>query len=223
MKSGALQLILLGPPASGKGTQGRRLAEHLGLAYVSTGALLRHAVAQGTPEGKEAEPILAVGGYVSDDLMFRIMRPWLEAHQDGWVLDGFPRTLGQDDFLRRWLAERNDALEAAIALEVPKSELVRRIENRVECPACGWTGQRHQLVDGGLCPKCGALAAARSDDSLENFLSRFDEFERHALPVIGRYAGERRLVTVDATAPIDEVSAQLAKNVEKLIEDGQAQ
>lgn len=210
------QLILLGPPASGKGTQGRRLAEELGLAYLSTGALLRRAVADDTPAGREAKPILARGGYVPDELMFRLIGPWLEEHREGWVLDGFPRTLAQDEFLREWLTAHGERIDAAIALEVPKVELVRRIENRVECPSCRWSGQRQDLGPGDACPKCGGPAAARSDDSLENFLSRFREFAEHTLPVIERYAAEGRLGEVDATAPVAEVAARVRRSVETL-------
>lgn len=216
MSSDPLQLILLGPPASGKGTQGRRLAEAFGLAYLSTGALLRRAVADDSPEGREAKPILARGGYVSDDLMFRLISPWLREHRAGWVLDGFPRTLAQDDFLRDWLQSRGERVQAAIALEVPKVELVRRIENRVECPQCSWSGQSGDLDARDACPKCGGDAAPRSDDSLENFLSRFREFAEHTLPVIERYAAEKRLLEVDATAPMDEVSARLTRTVKGL-------
>ena len=104
-------LILLGPPASGKGTQGRRLAGALGLPYLSTGALLREAVENGTPAGREAEPVLERGGYVSDRLMNSIIEPWLETHRNGWVLDGFPRTIAQDDFLRHWLAGHQQSID----------------------------------------------------------------------------------------------------------------
>lgn len=197
-----LHLILLGPPASGKGTQGRRLAEKAGLAYLSTGALLREAVDSQSEAGRLIAPVLARGGYISDELMCSLMEPWLERHLDGWVLDGFPRTLAQDTVLNDWLERRGQRIDAAIALEAPKAQLVQRIENRVECPSCRWSGHRECLVLGEACPECDEAAGARPDDSVENFLSRFDEFELHAVPVIERYAGLGRLRTCDATAPI---------------------
>lgn len=216
-----LHLILLGPPASGKGTQGRRLAGTLNLPYVSTGALLREAVENGTPAGKEAEPILERGGYVSDELMASIIEPWLETHQGGWVLDGFPRTIAQDDFLNERLAKQGERLDAVISLEAPKEELIARIQDRVECPDCRWSGQKADLGDDNRCPKCGGEAGPRADDSLENFLSRFDEFSLHTLPVIERYASVGALTTCDATAPMDTVTAELLKSVQGIKSDGQ--
>ena len=133
---------MLGPPASGKGTQGRRLADSLGLAYLSTGALLREEMERGSVLGEKARPILARGGYLPDELMFPILAEWLEGRLGGWVLDGFPRSVPQAAFLDEWLARHGLKLDAAIALEVPIEELVERIRNRVECPECRWTGQR---------------------------------------------------------------------------------
>ncbi len=216
----ALNLILLGPPASGKGTQGRRLAESLGLAYLSTGALLREAVAAGTPAGREVEPVLARGGYVPDQLMGGILTPWLEQHPGGWVLDGYPRTLAQDDFLRGWLARRGGRVDAAVSLEVPVDELVRRIERRVECATCRWSGQRGDLDGSGRCPECGGEAGARSDDTLDNFRSRHAEFESHTLPVVARYREAGLLLACDATAPVAEVSARLLQLVRSLLSHG---
>lgn len=217
----ALHLILLGPPASGKGTQGRRLASSLNLPYLSTGALLREAVENGTPAGNEAEPILERGGYVSDELMGSIIGPWLENHREGWVLDGFPRTLGQDDYLNRWLARHGVQVDMVISLEAPKEDLIARIENRVECPDCRWSGQKLSLVDDGRCPKCGGEAGPRKDDTLDNFLSRFDEFTLHTLPVIERYSPVGGLITCDATAPMDTVTEVLLKTVRGIKADGQ--
>ncbi|MGB6222784.1 adenylate kinase family protein [Haloferula sp.] len=213
-------LILLGPPASGKGTQGRRLAAALGLPYLSTGALLREAVENRTPAGREAEPVLERGGYVSDRLMNSIIEPWLETHRNGWVLDGFPRTIAQDDFLRHWLAGHQQCIDGVIVLEVPKAELMARIQSRVECPDCRWSGQQSDLAESGRCPKCGGEAGPRKDDSMENFLSRFDEFSLHTQPVIERYASVEGFTRCDATAPVDTVAAALLKTVQGITSDG---
>jgi adenylate kinase len=197
------------------------LANSLNLPYLSTGALLREAVENDTPAGKEAAPILERGGYVSDQLMNSIIEPWLENHREGWVLDGFPRTIGQDDFLQEWLAGHDQRIDVVISLEVPKDELIGRIRNRVECPDCRWSGQTVDLVDGGHCPKCSGDAGARMDDTLENFLSRFDEFTLHTLPVIERYASVGGVTACDATLPMDTVTADLLKTVQGIIADGQ--
>lgn len=193
------RLVLLGPPASGKGTQGRRLAARLGLAYLSTGALLRSAVEEGSPLGLAAAPILARHEYLPDSLMCPIMGEWLARQSGGWVLDGFPRSLAQADFLGDWLAEQGQSLSAAVLLEVPESELLRRIRDRVECPACRWSGRRDQLVS-GLCPECGGDAGPRDDDSEAGFLSRLAEYHEHVLPVIDRYQKQGLLLRFDAAS-----------------------
>jgi adenylate kinase len=204
-----LRVVLLGPPASGKGTQGRRLATSLHLGYLSTGALLREHVGSGTELGKEAAPILARGEYLPDELMFPILADWLSKQTSGWVLDGFPRSLPQAIFLDEWLAERGAKIDVAISLEVPFNELISRIRNRVECPQCRWSGQRNQLKAGDQCPVCAHIASSRSDDSEENFCNRHAEFQSLTGPVIAHYRQLGLLNACDATAPQDEVATHL--------------
>jgi adenylate kinase len=203
------RIVLLGPPASGKGTQGRRLAESLGLGYLSTGALLREHVEAGTDLGKQAEPILARGGYLPDGLMCPIIVDWLACQSGGWVLDGFPRSLPQAVFLNDWLAGRDMKIDAAVSLEVPLSDLIARIHDRVECPECRWSGQARQLAADDNCPVCITPASRRADDSEENFRSRHAEFVRLTQPVIDYYRRLGLLSPCDATAPQDEVAARL--------------
>jgi adenylate kinase len=205
------RVVLLGPPASGKGTQGRRLAASLGLGYLSTGALLREHVENGTELGKQAKPILDRGEYLPDGLMCPILADWLDRQTGGWVLDGFPRSVPQAVFLDQWLDSRGMRLDAAISLEVPFDELLTRIRSRVECPECRWSGQRPQLVSDGKCPKCGSTAGSRADDTEDNFTSRHAEFVSLTEPVIERYRGLGLLSACDATAAQDEVSANLLK------------
>ena len=219
--------MLLGPPASGKGTQGRRLAASLDLAYLSTGALLREQVEAATALGKQAQPILARGEYLPDELMCPFLADWLTRHPAGWVLDGFPRSLPQAVFLDQWLAKRNLTLDAAVSLEVPFSELVARIRGRVECPSCRWSGQREELMpsaktegDGQnaratvarvFCPDCRQPAGPRADDSEENFRCRHAEFVSLTQPVIEHYRRLNLLSPCDATAPEAEVAARLLR------------
>ncbi|MFZ9940631.1 MAG: adenylate kinase family protein [Luteolibacter sp.] len=204
-----LRIVLLGPPASGKGTQGRRLAESLGLGYLSTGAVLREQVESQTELGKIAAPILASGQYLPDDLMCRILADWLGKQVGGWVLDGFPRSMPQAVFLDDWLAQHHLAIDCALSLEVPFEVLVERMSRRVECPDCRWTGQVLQLHDGKQCPVCGQVAQSRADDNEENFRKRYQEFEKLTLPVIAHYRSQNRLFACDATAPQDEVAAKI--------------
>jgi adenylate kinase len=182
------------------------LAAALGLGYLSTGALLREQVESGTPLGKLAEPILARGEYLPDDLMCRILGDWLDRQIGGWVLDGFPRSLPQAEFLDAWLVAHDLELDAALLLEVPYDDLISRIRQRVECPECRWTGQ---VQADGRCPVCSTPAAPRADDSEGNFTNRHQEFVRLTSPVIERYQKRALLKTCDATAPQDEVAVKL--------------
>ena len=205
----SLRIVLLGPPASGKGTQGRRLAASLCVGYLGTGALLREQVESGTALGKLAEPILARGGYLPDDLMCRILSDWLTRQTGGWVLDGFPRSLPQAIFLDGWLAARNLQIDAAVYLEVPFDELISRIRNRVECPECRWSGQKDQSPEGDQCPVCPTSVLPRADDSEENFIKRHQEFVRLTMPAIGHYQSLKLLIACDATAPQEKVAEVL--------------
>jgi adenylate kinase len=210
-----LRIVLLGPPASGKGTQGRRLAASLGLGYLSTGALLREEMEAGSPLGKLAEPILDRGEYLPDDLMCRILSDWLARQSGGWVLDGFPRSLPQAVFLDAWLAGRNLGIDAAVSLEVPFDELVSRIRNRVECPECRWSGQKEQAGGNDQCPVCPSPVVPRADDSEENFTKRYQEFVRLTVPVIDHYQNLNLLVHCDATAPQDLVAENLLDHINR--------
>ncbi|BCU77249.1 nucleoside monophosphate kinase [Luteolibacter sp. LG18] len=200
-----LRVVLLGPPASGKGTQGRRLAEAAGVAYLSTGALLREAVEELTPLGLQAKPILDRGGYLPDDLMCGILGEWLARHPDGWVLDGFPRSVPQAEFLERWLGDHDQALDRVIALDVPMEELLHRIQARVECPECRWSGQATQ-ASGDRCPVCGSTVSRREDDDEENFRSRHAAYSRYTLPLVDFYDQRGLLSHQNATASADEVA-----------------
>lgn len=187
------------------------MAAALGLGYLSTGAVLREQLEQGTALGKQAEPILGRGEYLPDELMCPIVAGWLECQDGGWVLDGFPRSLPQAVFLEGWLADHRLKLDAAISLEVPFDELLARIRGRVECTECRWSGQRPQLIDARDCPECGDLAGPRADDGEPNFRSRHGEFTKLTGPVIEFYRERKLLSPCEATAPQDEVAARLLR------------
>ncbi len=216
------RIVLLGPPASGKGTQGRRLAQDLGLPYLGTGALLRSAVEEGSELGKQAAPILERGEYLPDPLMCSIMGDWLEHQQAGWVLDGFPRSLPQAEFLAGWLGKRELRLDAAILLEVPLEELLARLGNRVECPECRWSGRPEELNRAGRCPECGGVAAPRADDTPTNFRSRLAEYEENTLPAVRYYEEAGLLHRFDARPEPETVAARMLDLIHSLTSHGQA-
>ena len=204
-----LCVVLLGPPASGKGTQGSRLAESLGLNYLGTGAPLRQQMAAGTDLGKQAFPILARGEYLPDDLMCPILADWLCYQSGGWVLDGFPRSLQQAIFLDSWLFDRDLRLDAAISLELSFDEILSRVANRIECTGCHWTGRRGLLSVVGRCPVCSGLTDRRADDDEKNFRSRHAEFISLTQPVIEHYRQSGLLYSCDASPSQDQVAALL--------------
>lgn len=195
-------LVFLGPPASGKGTQGRRLAEENGLAYLSTGALLRGALRADTELGRLAKPYLDRGEYVPDEIMVPMVLEWVSKQKEGWLLDGFPRTVPQADALDAALG----VPPSAIVLHVPDEELRRRVTCRLECVDC------HRVAregEGTHCPTCQGVLAPRADDASASFESRLAEYRRLVVPAITYYCDRMRARIVNGTGSPDEVYARV--------------
>jgi adenylate kinase len=189
-----MRLILLGPPGAGKGTQAQRLVSTYGIVQLSTGDMLRAAVAAGTPVGLRAKDIMARGELVPDDVVVAIIADRI-AQPDarrGFVLDGFPRTVPQAQALDRLLAERGLKLDGVVELKVDEGILVKRIENRV----AQMTARGEKL---------------RSDDNPEVLKGRLAAYRAQTAPLAGYYAGKGMLKSVDGMAPIDKVSAAIAR------------
>jgi len=196
-------VVFLGPPASGKGTQGRRLAEERGLAYLSTGALLRGALRDDTALGKQARPFLERGEFVADEIMVPMVLEWVAQQENGCLLDGFPRTVPQAEALDEALEQKAQA----IILHVPDEELRRRVACRLECEKC------HRVAgegEGGgeecpKCPRCGGRLAQRADDASANFENRLQEYRRLVIPTISYYCRLGRARIVNGTGSPDDV------------------
>lgn len=173
-----MKLVFLGPPASGKGTQARQLADERALPYLGTGALLRQAMREDSPLGREARVFLDRGQYLPDAVMIPLVLEWLDRQDGGWVLDGFPRSLAQAEAL-----EENFPGEVIpVVLEVPSEELELRVTGRRECPQCHWTAHRARV-----CNSCGGTMLAREDDSASKFRARLAAYRENVLPVVARY------------------------------------
>ena len=211
-------LILLGPPGAGKGTQARMLEETFGLVQLSTGDLLRAAVAAGTEAGRKAKAVMEAGDLVSDEIVIAILRDRL-AEPDcakGVILDGFPRTTVQAEALDALLAERGQQISAAISLEVDDAAMVTRISGRFTCAACGEgyhdSFKAPQVAD--TCDKCGGTdMKRRADDNAETVASRLVAYHAQTAPLIAYYKRKGVLKSVDAMGDIDAIAADLARVV----------
>ncbi len=207
-------LILLGPPGAGKGTQARMLEEKFGLVQLSTGDLLRAAVAAGTDAGKAAKAVMEAGDLVSDEIVIAILRDRLgEADcAKGVILDGFPRTTVQAQALDDLLASTGQKINAAISLEVQDAEMVTRISGRYTCGGCGegYHDSFKQPVTAGTCDKCGSTdMKRRADDNAETVASRLEAYHAQTAPLIAYYDGKGALKTINAMGQIDEIAQGL--------------
>ncbi len=207
-------LILLGPPGAGKGTQARMLEDKFGLVQLSTGDLLRAAVAAGTEAGKAAKAVMEAGELVSDEIVIAILRDRL-AEPDcarGVILDGFPRTTVQAEALDALLTETGQMINAAISLEVEDAEMVARISGRYTCAGCGegFHDQFKKPAVEGECDKCGKSEFnRRADDNAETVASRLAAYHEQTAPLIAYYQAQGSLKTVDAMRQIPEIANDL--------------
>lgn len=200
-------VILLGPPASGKGTQARLLQERFGWRAFSTGAAIRSHVERDTPFGKRCRDHLGAAYLLPDDLILELVRSELECVRGGLVLDGFPRTLRQAEMFDELCAEKGWRIDAVLALIGTEEELAERVTHRLTCTACGGTFREGEIgapADGGACPLCGAIVGRRKDDRPEVFAERFAEYEKLTRPLLDYYASRGLLRTLDAMLPAPE-------------------
>jgi len=219
-----MNLILLGPPGAGKGTQAKRLAQTHGLVQLATGDMVRAAIASGSEVGRRVKAIYDAGELVPDDIIIqmiadRIGQPDCAPHgaphgakRGGFILDGFPRTLPQAEALDAMLAERGQALDHVILLEVDEAALVDRIAGRFSCQGCGASfHERHRRprVE-GVCDVCGGTDLIhRADDRPEAVKTRFEVYRRQTEPILPYYRTRGILRTVNGMADIDEVTRQI--------------
>lgn len=214
-----MRAILLGPPGAGKGTQAKMLTERYGVPQVSTGDILRAAVAAGTPLGKEAKTYMDRGALVPDEVVIGIVRDRLGEPdcRKGYLLDGFPRTVAQAEALTRMLKKLGAPLPRVVSLEVAEEELVKRLSGRRTCQGCGalFHVEFHPPRVEGTCDKCGGRLIEREDDKEETIRRRLQVYRKQTEPLIGYYENQGLLETVNGLGETGEVFARVSKALEK--------
>jgi adenylate kinase len=219
---GVTNLVLLGPPGAGKGTQARKLEQDFGLVQLSTGDLLRAAVAAGTEAGQRAKAVMEAGALVSDEIVIAILRDRLAAPDcaRGVILDGFPRTTVQAEALDALMAETGQGIAAAISLEVEDAAMVTRISGRYTCAGCGegYHDSFKTPATTGVCDTCGGTEMTRrADDNAETVESRLRAYHAQTAPLIDYYDARGVLARVDAMAPIETVAQELNAIVSRAV------
>jgi len=209
-----MNVVLLGPPGAGKGTQSRLLVESLGLVQLSTGDMLRVSVASGTEVGDQVKSIIDRGDLVPDEMVIKIISERLDEPDTkaGVIFDGFPRTLAQADALETLLKDKGLDLQAVVEMRCDDEILVERVTGRFTCVNCGegYHQQYKKPKEEGVCDKCGARnMQCRADDNESSFRTRLLNYYKGTSPLIGYYHAKGSLRPVDGTAEIDEVTKQI--------------
>ncbi|MGI6031815.1 MAG: adenylate kinase [Coriobacteriales bacterium] len=206
-----MNIVLLGAPGAGKGTQSAKLVEEFGFSHLSTGDLLRAAVKEGTELGKKAKTYMDAGDLVPDEVVIGLVEEKLKADPDAsYLLDGFPRTPAQAVALDGVLSDLGKKLDFAIALNVDNEVVVKRMSDRRVCRKCGFPGTS---ATGPTCPQCGGEMYQRDDDNEETVRNRLEVYDKSTSPLIDYYRGNGILVEIDGNQTPDEVYADLKKAI----------
>ncbi|MBE0576333.1 MAG: adenylate kinase [Desulfuromonadales bacterium] len=208
-----MKLILLGPPGAGKGTQAKMLVEEFSIPQISTGDILRAAVKDGTPMGKKAKEYMNTGGLVPDEVVVGIVRDRLQEEDcnNGFILDGFPRTVAQADALQASLQEMSKELDRVISLEVDAEALVERLTGRRTCKECGrgYHVKFDPPREAGICDVCGGTLFQRDDDQEETIRKRLQVYSEQTAPLISYYREAGVLMELDGMQPIPIVKEKI--------------
>ncbi|MBP5384939.1 MAG: adenylate kinase [Lachnospiraceae bacterium] len=210
-----MKIIMLGAPGAGKGTQAIQIAEKYRIPHVSTGDLFRSNISNNTELGKEAKGYMDAGKLVPDELTVRMLfdRVSKDDCANGYVLDGFPRTIAQAEVLEAELAKRNDKIDYAIDVEVPDENIVKRMGGRRACVKCGATYHIEHVPpkQEGICDHCGSELVLRADDAPETVLKRLQVYHEQTQPLIDFYGSRNILHEIDGTQDMNQVFADIVK------------
>ncbi|WP_425037356.1 adenylate kinase [Primorskyibacter sp. S187A] len=213
-----MNIILLGPPGAGKGTQARILVEERGMVQLSTGDMLREAKTSGTEMGNRVADVMARGELVTDEIVIGLIREKLQTEKaNGFIFDGFPRTLPQADALGDLLSEMGQSLDRVIEMQVDDDALVARITARSTCAGCGevYNDNTKPIPSDGKCTNCGKTEfSRRADDNAESLKIRLMEYYKKTSPLIGYYYAKGALSSVDGLGEISDVQAAIAGHLD---------
>ena len=214
-----MNLIFLGPPGSGKGTQAKVICKELGILHLSTGDLLREGVKNGTDLGMQAKIYMEAGELVPDKLIVDLIEEKLASGtlDNGYILDGFPRTVPQAEALRDMLAKNNSRIDKAILLDVSNEEVIRRLSGRFFCPICnaGYNYPARMPKQEGVCEQDGAEQQRRPDDEEDVVKNRLDVYIMQTAPIIDFYRQASLLIEVKAEGALDEITEALLKVIKE--------
>ena len=224
--AGAVRMVLLGPPGSGKGTQASAMQRRWGLVHLASGDLLRANVKENTELGREAKPYMDAGELVPDELILDMMEDRLSQPeaQAGFVLDGFPRTLAQAEALDERLRRKGQRLATVVYLRVSEEEILRRLSGRLTCPQCNAIYQVDTMPPKqmGICDKCGSALVQRADEQPEVVRNRLRVYEEQTAPLAEYYRSRGLLHEVDGAIGVDRVLAEISRILEQAAKRAQA-
>ena len=210
-----MKIVLLGPPGAGKGTQAKSISNRYSIPHISTGDIFRKNISEETPLGIEAKTYIDNGQLVPDEVTINMVKDRLtwEDCKNGYLLDGFPRTVHQAEALDNFLTEREESIDTALLIEVPKEFILERMTGRRVCPSCGasYHIKFNPPTNDGKCDLCGSDVIQRKDDTEETVKERLDVYENQTQPLIDFYKNKKQLSVVDGTQAINEVFESICK------------
>ena len=210
-----MKIVLLGPPGAGKGTQAKSISNRYSIPHISTGDIFRKNISENTPLGIEAKSYMDNGPLVPDEVTINMVKDRLQQDdcKNGYLLDGFPRTVHQAEALDNFLTEREESIDTALLIEVPKEFILERMTGRRVCPSCGasYHIKFNPPTNDGKCDLCGSDVIQRKDDTEETVKERLDVYENQTQPLIDFYKNKKQLSVVDGTQAINEVFESICK------------
>ena len=210
-----MKIVLLGPPGAGKGTQAKSISNRYSIPHISTGDIFRKNISENTPLGIEAKSYMDNGQLVPDEVTINMVKDRLQQDdcKNGYLLDGFPRTVHQAEALDNFLTEREESIDTALLIEVPKEFILERMTGRRVCPSCGasYHIKFNPPANDGKCDLCGSDVLQRKDDTEETVKERLDVYENQTQPLIDFYKNKKQLSVVDGTQAINEVFESICK------------